>query len=78
MRREVRDHINFTAMGLILYSLIGLVFLLPSDFLWEGRFYWHMAALGAVAGIDAEIGLAGDAAYGRLKDFADRLVSRAK
>ena len=35
-------------------------------------------ALGAVAGIDAEIGLAGDAAYGRLKDFADRLVSRAK
>ena len=38
-------------MGLILYSLIGLVFLLPSDFLWEGRFYWHMAALGAVAGI---------------------------
>ena len=35
-------------------------------------------ALEAIVGIDAEIGLAGDTAYRRLKDFADRLVSRAK
>ena len=35
-------------------------------------------ALNAVAGIDAEIGVAGDVAYERLKGFADRLVSRAK
>ena len=35
-------------------------------------------ALNAVAGIDAEIEVAGDVAYERLKGFADRLVSRAK
>ena len=35
-------------------------------------------ALTAIAGIDAAIGLPGTAAYDALRDFADRLVSRAK
>ena len=35
-------------------------------------------ALAAIAGIDASIGLPGTAAFDRLRDFADRLVSRAK
>jgi geranylgeranyl diphosphate synthase type II len=35
-------------------------------------------ALAAIDGIDAAIGLPGTAAYDALRDFADRLVSRAK
>ena len=35
-------------------------------------------ALAAVSGLDAAIGLPGTAAFDRLRDFADRLVSRAK
>ena len=35
-------------------------------------------ALSAVEGLDAAIGLPGDAAFRRLAEFADRLVSRAK
>ena len=35
-------------------------------------------ALAAIDGLDAAIGLPGTAAYGALRDFADRLVSRAK
>ena len=35
-------------------------------------------ALDAISGIDAAIGLPGNAAFDRLHDFADRLVSRAK
>ncbi|MBQ6733550.1 MAG: CPBP family intramembrane metalloprotease [Lachnospiraceae bacterium] len=49
--REVRDHINLTAFGMILYSLTTLLFVLPSEFLSDGRFYWHLATLGAVAGV---------------------------
>ena len=35
-------------------------------------------ALAAISGLDESIGRPGDAAYRRLADFADRLVSRAK
>lgn len=51
LRSEVRDHVNFIALGLIVYSLISLVSVLPDDLFFGGRLYWHLATLGTVAGV---------------------------